>query len=216
MAKPKTIKFWSTCAYLNRNELTALKLQYASEGKYTKANQTLQKIKQMEQDFILKKKEDLNRTHFAELKMLEEELEGNIERCNQKHDDKINELEEYANESRERMTAKHEQEAEKMYEETEKNLPKVVKHSREYLQLRKAEEMLVRQQKFEDAEVLSKKCKALEKNELEEFTKQRNKIIESNSLKLGKKHKLERDAMEEKLKLSSQELNNERTEELKM
>lgn len=88
---------------------------------------------------------------------------------------------------------------EDLYNYLEHKIPKTVKFSKKFLDLKNQEENLVKLQKFKEAAVLKKQLDAMEKADTEKFNKDKYEKIKSQSVKTANKHMSEKTALKKKI-----------------
>lgn len=95
----------------------------------------------------IKKKKDLEMQHSSEVENLEVSYKKEIDNFNFEFDSKFKELEVKSRQAEDQLSLKHSKEMEELYNFLEEKLPKNVKYSKEYLELKNQEQALVKQQK---------------------------------------------------------------------
>lgn len=100
----------------------------------------MQKLKQ-------KKKKDLEMQHYNELENLEVSYKRELENFNLYWDQQFKELEEKSERLEKELIVKHKKEMDDLLNNLEQKLPKNIKFSKEYLELKNQEESLVRLQR---------------------------------------------------------------------
>ena len=99
---------------------------------------------------------------------------------------------------------------EDLYNYLEQKLPKTVKFSKKYLDLKNQEENLVKLQKFKEAAVLKKQLDSIEKFDTEKFNKEKYEKIKSQSVKTANKHMSEKTALKKKIDIKQEVLQMEK------
>jgi hypothetical protein len=85
--------------------------------------------------------------HSSEMQNLEQTYQIEIEQFNAEWDSKFKELEDRSKTLEAGLNEKHQKEMDELYNFLEEKLPKNVKYSRDYLELKTQEENLVKQQR---------------------------------------------------------------------
>ena len=101
-----------------------------------------------------------------------------------------------------------------LYQFLEQKLPKNPKYSKEYLDLKAQEQNLVKQQRYQDAILVRKKCEVLEKEINEKFNKEKTEKIKYQSIKTANKHLNEKNAMKKKYEIEFEVMKKERQRNL--
>lgn len=127
--------------------MTAQKEQLASEGRYLEAEAVKQKILELKSGFSGQKKRDLTYQHSSEMKNLEENYNGELMRINEIFEEKAREFEENYRISEDNLNNKHKREMDELLEHLEQKLPRTIKYSREYLDLKQSEANCVKQER---------------------------------------------------------------------
>jgi hypothetical protein len=146
-----------------------------------------------------KKIKDLEFRQNEEMEILENNYRTELEDCNQNWNLKFKDLEDKSAKLEQELNSKHEKEMEDLYNFLEEKLPKNVKFSRDYLEFKKQEQNLVKQQMYKDAGVIKKKIENLEKQDFDKFNQQKTEKIKSKSIKTANKHLLEKNALKQKI-----------------
>ncbi len=119
----------------------------ASEGRYLEAEQIRVKIVELSAEMKGNHKRDLNTQHFYESKTLEENYNKELMEINSTWEKRIEEFEQNAKGLEQSLNGKHEKEMEESIINLDNKISKIVKFSREYLQLKQSEQLLVKQEK---------------------------------------------------------------------
>lgn len=106
------------------------------------------KIKEIKESMTGRKKKDLDYQHNMEFKNLEENYNKDLMELNENHDRRFQEFEERARKAEEMLNENHQKELQNLYAYLEQTLPKVVKNSKEYFDLRQVEFNLVKQERY--------------------------------------------------------------------
>lgn len=121
----------------------------AKEARYDEADSLKLKIDEIKKSLVKKKKKDLEYRHIIEMDNLEVSYKREVDALNESWNLKFSDWEERSKGAEENLNSKHKKEMEELYSFLEDNLPKNVKFSREYLELKNQEENLVKQQRYE-------------------------------------------------------------------
>jgi hypothetical protein len=141
---------------------------------------------------------------------LELSYKREVDEYNAEWDSKFKEFEERSKALEESLNQKHAKETDELYSMLEQKLPKNVKFSREYLELKNQEENLVKQQRFKEALLIKRKSEALEKLDSERFSKGKSEKIKSESVKTANKHLLEKNALKKKIEIEFEVMKKQR------
>jgi hypothetical protein len=117
------------------------------EGKYLEAESVKNRVNELKQNMSGQKKRDLTSQHNSEMQNLEENYNKDIEEMNQKWEVLFLEFNEKAKKLDEEMNARQKGEMEELMALLDMKLPKLVKFSREYLDLKQSELNLVKQER---------------------------------------------------------------------
>lgn len=153
----------------------------------------------MKQNLNGKKKVDLTNQHAYEMQNLEDNYNKEIDELNQKWDNLFLEFSDRARKIDEEMSVRHKAEMDELINILEAKLPKQIKFSREYLDLKQSEMNLVKQERYIEAHLVKTKCDALERSESEKHNKDRGEKFRNKTDQLNQKHNLERTALKQKL-----------------
>lgn len=129
-----------------------------------------------------------------------------MEELEMKFEMEFNELENKSRLQEGKLNEKHQSEMEELYNYLDMKLPKVVKFSKKYLDLKNQEENLAKQQKYKDAMLIKKQRENLEKVDKEKFNSEKTEKIKSQSIKTANKHLNEKNALRKKIELELDEL----------
>lgn len=129
------------------------------------------------------------------------------------YNNKFNEHELKSRQMEENLNIKHEKEMEKLYERLNEKLPKSVKYSKRYLDLKNQELNLAKQQKYRDAMYVKKMCEEIEIEDTERFNREKTEKIKSQSIKTANKHLNEKNALKKKIELEYEELRIEKQQQ---
>ena len=123
------------------------KQECARESRYEEADQLKAKIEELRKSLLLKRKKDLELQHYSEMENLEQAYTREVEEFNTDWETKFQELEERSKAYDEALRQKHTKEMDELYVYLEQKLPKNVKYSKQYLDLKNQEENLVKLQR---------------------------------------------------------------------
>ncbi len=117
-------------------------------GNYDEAEQLKWKIDDLQQKLKQKKKKDLEMQHFSELENLEISYKRELENFNNYWDNQFKDLEERSEKMEKELIEKHKKEMDDLLNNLEQKLPKNIKFSKEFYELKNQEENLVKLQRF--------------------------------------------------------------------
>lgn len=103
---------------------------------------------------------------------------------------------------------------EELYAFLEQRLPKNVKYSKNYLDLKSQEDNLVKQQRFKEAALLKKQLESMDKFDTEKFNKDKYEKIKSQSVKTANKHMAEKANLRKKVEIGYEMLKKTRQAEM--
>ena len=106
------------------------------------------KIDELKKNLAIKKKKELEFQHMNEMENLENAYKREVEESGNKWDSRFSELEDRSKKLDEVINEKHQKEMDELYNFLEEKLPKNVKFSKEYLDLKIQEENLAKQQRY--------------------------------------------------------------------
>lgn len=127
---------------------------------------------------------------------------------------KIQVLQEKSKNLEEKLNYKHQNEMEELYNFLDQKLPKVVKYSKKYIDLKNQEINLAKQQNYKEAILIRKKCEDLDRIDTEKFNQEKTEKIKSQSIKTANKHLNEKNALKKKIELEFEELSKRKITEL--
>ena len=137
---------------------------------------------------------------------LDELYKKELENLELIYNNKFNELEMKSKQLEDSLNFKHQEEMKKFYASLEEKLPKNVKYSKKYLDLKNMELNLAKQKKYKEAQQIKKKCEEIEIEDTNRFNKEKNDTIRAQSMKNANKQLNERNALKKKLELEYEEL----------
>jgi len=127
--------------------LEADKSESVKMGNYEEADMSKNKIEELKKALIVAKKKELYTQHQNELESLDFSYKSEIKGFNSEWDNKFRDLEEKSKILEEQLNEKHLKEMEDLYNFLEQKLPKIVKYSKKYLDLKNQEDNLVKLQR---------------------------------------------------------------------
>jgi len=145
----------------------------------------------------------------VELSSLSEKLQSDLNELEREWDNKLKIFEDKSRELREELKNKQENEAIHFQENIEAKF-KNPKLSKKTLQLKDQLDKLIKLQMFKDAEFINKKLQISEKNDLEQFNKQRHDRMQINIENLKSKQETENAALNNKIDIEHEILARER------
>ena len=118
-------------------------------GNYDEAEILKLKIDELTKKLKQKKKKDLEIQHYTELENLEISYKRELENFNNFWDQQFKDLEEKSERLEKELIEKHKREMDDLLNSLEQKLPKNIKFSKEYYELKSQEESLVKFQRYE-------------------------------------------------------------------
>lgn len=106
-----------------------------------------QRINELKTGYSGQKKRDLGYQHSTEMKNLEDNFNNELLSLNEQYEEKFNEFSSNAKAAEDNMSNKHRKEMEELVEQLDQRLPKTIKYSREYLDLKQSEANCVKQER---------------------------------------------------------------------
>lgn len=184
-------------------------------GDYILADRIMKKIKELEKNIKTKNKKNVIATHRQNLDNLEAAYCRDIENFNKIWDEKENQLAEQLENKERILNQKHKAEIDNLYKKFNDN-PNLnnYKPSSKYLDLKKSEEELVKQDRFLEANQIKLQIENLIKQEIENqkfiLTGKINKTVE----KIVEKQNNEKNAFQKDAKFQFETLNKAKEREL--
>ncbi len=152
------------------------------------------------------KKRELQGKHSEEITRLDAIFKKELEELEMKYENIFLELDNRAKTQEAKLNEKHQNEMEELYNFLDMKLPKNVKYSKRYLELKNQELNLAKQQKYKDALLVKKQCEDLDRLDTERFNKDKTDKIKSQSIKTANKHLNEKNAFKKKIELEFEEI----------
>ena len=133
-----------------------------------------------------------------------------LDQFNEKWDEMFNKFEEKSKNEEDVLNQRQSKEMEELYAYLEQKLPKQVKYSKKYLDLKNQEENLVKLQRFKEAASLKKQLDSMDKFDTEKFNKDKYEKIKSQSVKTANKHMMEKASLRKKVEINFEILKKDR------
>lgn len=127
---------------------------------------------------------------------------------------RFNDLESKSREMEESLNIKHQNEMNSLYDKLDEKLPKVIKYSKRYLELKSQEISLAKQQKYKDAMLVKKKCEEVEIEDKDRFLKEKTEKVKAQSIKTANKHLIEKNSLKKRIETDYEKLKKEKTSQL--
>ena len=127
---------------------------------------------------------------------------------------RFNDLESKSREMEESLNIKHQNEMNSLYDKLDEKLPKVIKYSKRYLELKSQEISLAKQQKYKDAMLVKKKCEEVEIEDKDRFLKEKTEKVKAQSIKTANKHLIEKNSLKKRIETDYEKLKKEKTNQL--
>jgi len=189
--------------------LSKQKQELVESKRYPEAELLKNQISDFQTKLNLRKKKDLTSQHQTELKLLEDKYNDEALSFNEEWNEKFRKLEEESKSIEEGINQRHVKETNdltNLINGSNKN----VKFSTKYLQLGLSEENLVKQQKYNEAHVVTLKIQALEKVELDKFNKEKLEKFKKKNENLEKKQVQEKNSFKKKIEIEFEGLNKQK------
>lgn len=148
--------------------------------------------------------------HSVEIEHLEQAYKEELDEFNLFWDDRFAKFEEKSKLEETNLNQRQSKEMDELYIYLEQKIPKNVKFSKTYIDLKSQEENMVKQQRFKEAALLKKKLEEIEKSDTEKFNKDKYEKIKAQSVKTANKHMIEKDALRKKVEIGYEVMKKER------
>jgi hypothetical protein len=152
--------------------------------------------------------------HNVEVESLEAAYKKELDEFNQIWDEAFQKFEEKSKTDEEQLNQRQAQEMEELYNYLEVKLPKQVKYSKKYLDLKNQEENLVKLQRFKEAALMKKQLDTMDKFDTEKFNKEKYEKIKSQSVRTANKHMAEKNALKKKIEINLEIMRKDRQKNL--
>lgn len=164
----------------------------------------------MKKSLSSERKKQLGQQHSIEIDSLDNSYKTELDEFNNQWDNKFKKLEEKSKSLEDTLNEKHNRQMNELYEFLELKLPKNVKYSKSYLELKNQEENLVKLGKFKEAASIKKKIDEVEKFDNDKFNKDKYDKIKSESVRTANKHMNEKASLRKKIEIEFEVLKKER------
>ena len=164
----------------------------------------------------MSKRQELGQKHQMENERLDFVFKKEIEDLESRYEKDFSELDTKSKELEEKLNEKHHNEMEELYNYLDMKLPKIVKHSKKYLDLKNQEINLAKQQKYKDAMLIKKQCDTLDQLDTNKFNQEKTEKIKSQSIKTANKHLNEKNALKKRIELEYEELKKKKQTEIQV
>lgn len=164
----------------------------------------------MKKSLSTERKKQLGQQHTVEIESLDNSYKNELDDFNNLWDDKFKKLEDKSKSLEDSLNQKHNRQMNELYEFLEMKLPKNVKFSKSYLELKSQEGNLVKLGKFKEAALIKKKIDEVEKFDNDKFNKDKYEKIKSESVRTANKHMNEKASLRKKIEIEFEVLKKER------
>lgn len=164
----------------------------------------------------MSKRQELSQKHQMENERLDFVFKKEIEDLESRYEKDFSILDSKSKELEEKLNEKHHNEMEELYNYLDMKLPKIVKHSKKYLDLKNQEINLAKQQKYKDAMLIKKQCDTLDQLDTNKFHQEKTEKIKSQSIKTANKHLNEKNALKKRIELEYEELKKKKQTEIQV
>ena len=164
----------------------------------------------------MSKKQDLSQKHQVENEKLESIFKSEMNELESKYQKFFNDLEEKSKIMEEKLNEKHQNEMEELYNFLDTKLPKNIKHSKKFLDLKNMELNLAKQQKYKEAQRIKKQCEDIEKLDSEKFNREISDKIKSQSIKTANRHLNEKNSFKKRIELEWEEAKKKKDSEVQV
>ena len=201
--------------YINYSQkLEEDRKESSKQGNYEIAEQLRVKVEELRVALDITIKRELQQKHSEEVNKIEYIFKSEVEELEMRYDNGFQELDAKSKAQEEKIVEKHQNEMEELYNYLDMKLPKIVKYSKKYLDLKTQEMNLAKQQKYKDALLIKKECEGLDKLDTKRFNKEKTDKIKSQSIKTANRHLNEKNAFKKKIELEFEELKKRKEIEL--
>lgn len=152
------------------------------------------------------KKREISQKHQNEVNGLEINYKTELMNLEENFNLKFAEIDNKSKDAENNLNIKHQNEMDILYNSLNDKLPKAVKYSKTYLDLKSQELNLAKQKKYKDALIIKKKCEEIDRLDTDRFNKEKTDKIKSQSIKTANKHLNEKNAMKKRIELEFEEL----------
>lgn len=156
------------------------------------------------------RKRQLQHQHSVEIESLEQAYKAELDEFNLFWDDKFKKFEDKSKQEEVTLNQKQAREMDELYVYLEQKIPKNVKFSKSYIDLKSQEEHMIKQQRFKEAALLKKKLEEMDKADTEKFNKEKYEKIKAQSVKTANKHMAEKAALRKKVEIGYELMKKER------
>lgn len=156
----------------------------------------------------------MSKKHQFEMSSLETLYKKEYEDLENYYNIRFNDLESKSREMEESLNIKHQNEMNSLYDKLDEKLPKVIKYSKRYLELKSQEVSLAKQQKYKDAMLVKKKCEEVEIEDKDRFLKEKTEKVKAQSIKTANKHLIEKNSLKKRIETDYEKLKKEKTNQL--
>jgi len=187
-----------------------LKKQHVNDIKFNDAEEIKNKIVKVKETLKMKKSKYLDIKYQNESRSIEEKAKKDLVDFDNELEEKLSEFQLNAKKLISDLNIRQNYEITELNKQLEMSMVKSMKYSNNFLDLKKQQENLIKQQFFKEAHVITKKLQIMEKSEIEASSKARNDKIKSKTDKLASKHVLEKNSLLKKIKDEEGSLNKQR------
>ena len=203
------------------NDLEEQKFNLINKQNYLEADKIQVSIEKLQKKKEFKDRKELEILHYNELKNLEQNFISEIDNLNEEYNKKITEIENQSKLWEDEIDSRHKEEVLELSKQISDQMISKFKNNKEYLNLIKQEELLVKSLKYiinfnrlKEAHVIKIKREKIQKKNEEECKKlEKIKTSSNNRLqfdKLEKKHKQEKDLLKAKIERELEKIKKEK------
>lgn len=194
-------------------ELEKEKQRLIEEGEYIKADEIKQQIAKERANNKNMHHQNLSTDKVKQDEKLDEVYEEERNALILSWEEKLKKFSEDTENSLNQLEIDHKKAMEDFVEDQMGKYPKL-KYSPTYLEGRKVEKALVKQERFKEADQYKKKCDKLEQDELEAYNNQRNISVQKKAEGLSKKQEMEKKVLKERTDRRLDLMKKQRDEEI--
>lgn len=154
----------------------------------------------------------MSHKHQSEINSLEQLFKKELEELEIRFENEYTELDAKTRNFEEKLNEKHKNETEKLHHLLEEKLPRNVKYSKRYLDLKSQEINLAKQQKYKEALLIKKQCEALDMEESYKFNKDKKEKRNFQLIKTDNKHMNEKNTFKRKMENEFEQLKKKKIE----
>jgi hypothetical protein len=187
-----------------------MKLQYSNDLNYQEADKLRIKIEEIKKTLVQKKVKNLEAQHEKEIKLLDDKFGSETEEFDVNFNARMKEYQANSKQSEEEMNIRHKKEMDALMKNIEANPPKKMKYPPQWLHLKRSEELMAKQNRFQEADFAKFQRLNIEKAEEEKHGSANDKTNKAQIEKLITKQNLEKATLRKKIEVGAENLQKEK------